>query len=1261
MGVSPEFVYAAEFARILKRRAKVGFVNGPTIAADTDASTVATSQPGRSPSGPGATPSLSDDTQTACPDPQSPHSPVDADRDLIGLTLSGGGLRSAAFNLGLIQALHQFGVLRFIDYLSMVSGGAYIGAAVCNSFKKNTEYNRDNFEFADRTGAQPPRVARLLENGNYLIRLDLLANKYALGFVLNLIPLVSLLIAIGAGLAFLWRLLDSDYLRDRLAGLGFEDDFAPALLPGVLAIGIWFIVALCAVARFPFAKWCRPLLATAVACLSIGGAILIGNGDISWHDAGGHTVSTTGHWILEPGLLILVGIGLLPFLRPSKLFRSGTTPQPHLLQSWIFYYASFAMLIGLPLAIVCYLGRENVSGYARARTPHLDRGDVIDPTLFSNWLFAPQRTVLLAAGTTFELNTAMLPTLDHRVGQQTNGPLEAMKRPAANTFKSALFAERARLRLLGPDSWEIQAPVDGPKAVCFPCDNDNRLEALVDDTLKAKMERMASYEALSRREHQKVVKPHWWEWRYLRFLDRWRNFIGYVFLDRQENAYNDFISGNEDVRNRMNALLWEFNARILPQRHLFEVTVLPDTAATEGGTPAPRPKEGISSIGEPSKLAIIPPRLQTLLSTRNDVGIEGMASADVVELNRLLLEGLLPGMIRSRDDIQRVTVIRRDQLHRALLFALGVSVFLICGFFTNPNRTSLHEYYRDRLSQAFLQEPVPDASTAPTSASLTDCTSDENGFAYPLIGASVCDYLPWQHASQLHPRFRRCVLTPTVCGSVDHPWGDHNSEFVPTSELAAGNELTLADAMAISGAAVTPTYFVHHIVNVLMSVLNLRTGKWLPNPACEHNASECQDEKHSDNPPHGAARRGVRRPRLIGTMLSELPWLKTRRFVLVTDGGHSDNLGLGALLDRQCRLIIVSDASHDPKMQCRDFAQIVREYRQRYGIEFFDLDKTTPFGGDVRFAFEQSRTNGKVDRYRFGVIRYPAPDATHSHDSLATPSWGFLIYIKPHLRGSEPVDVLSYHSVHPEFPNESTADQSYDEAQFEAYRELGYSTGRSLCRNVSPDQLWRATDFDVPKLWRSLSGSTGPGNDSDQTNTILPISQIEVLVDALRAGHEPARSDALHTLSELPAMAFLAGAVLLLRNARGTHVEVAQVATSILREIDQEALKRQLITVFLDHAALMADRIFAAQEVRALMIERDSLFDEKSLQSLCSEALHSTNAQIRARAVDLLGLHQGSSEIIKGALETIASHDRSERVKRVARALLSKHGGEPAK
>lgn len=51
----------------------------------------------------------------------------DAD-EYCGIAISGGGIRSASFALGVLQALFRHGLLKRFDYLSTVSGGGYIGS-----------------------------------------------------------------------------------------------------------------------------------------------------------------------------------------------------------------------------------------------------------------------------------------------------------------------------------------------------------------------------------------------------------------------------------------------------------------------------------------------------------------------------------------------------------------------------------------------------------------------------------------------------------------------------------------------------------------------------------------------------------------------------------------------------------------------------------------------------------------------------------------------------------------------------------------------------------------------------------------------------------------------------------------------------------------------------------------------------------------------------------------------------------------------------
>lgn len=58
---------------------------------------------------------------------QNRNAPLDS--PYIGLSLSGGGVRSASFALGVLQGLNEFDLLKKFDYLSTVSGGGYIGSS----------------------------------------------------------------------------------------------------------------------------------------------------------------------------------------------------------------------------------------------------------------------------------------------------------------------------------------------------------------------------------------------------------------------------------------------------------------------------------------------------------------------------------------------------------------------------------------------------------------------------------------------------------------------------------------------------------------------------------------------------------------------------------------------------------------------------------------------------------------------------------------------------------------------------------------------------------------------------------------------------------------------------------------------------------------------------------------------------------------------------------------------------------------------------
>lgn len=97
-----------------------------------------------------------------------------AQQGLIGLAFSGGGIRSATFNLGVLQALAQGHVLRFFDYVSSVSGGGYIGSWLMAWMHhqrigiRQIEERLARAPYSTVNAADPPELHFLRNYSNYL-------------------------------------------------------------------------------------------------------------------------------------------------------------------------------------------------------------------------------------------------------------------------------------------------------------------------------------------------------------------------------------------------------------------------------------------------------------------------------------------------------------------------------------------------------------------------------------------------------------------------------------------------------------------------------------------------------------------------------------------------------------------------------------------------------------------------------------------------------------------------------------------------------------------------------------------------------------------------------------------------------------------------------------------------------------------------------------------------------------------------------------
>ena len=98
------------------------------------------------------------------------------EHDLFGICFSGGGIRSATLNLGVLQGLAERRLLRLADYLSTVSGGGYIGSwfqALCKRYTTSGRRIVDVEKYLEHEtrNPQPPAndpITFLRKYSNYL-------------------------------------------------------------------------------------------------------------------------------------------------------------------------------------------------------------------------------------------------------------------------------------------------------------------------------------------------------------------------------------------------------------------------------------------------------------------------------------------------------------------------------------------------------------------------------------------------------------------------------------------------------------------------------------------------------------------------------------------------------------------------------------------------------------------------------------------------------------------------------------------------------------------------------------------------------------------------------------------------------------------------------------------------------------------------------------------------------------------------------------
>jgi Patatin-like phospholipase len=367
----------------------------------------------------------------------------------------------------------------------------------------------------------------------------------------------------------------------------------------------------------------------------------------------------------------------------------------------------------------------------------------------------------------------------------------------------------------------------------------------------------------------------------------------------------------------------------------------------------------------------------------------------------------------------------------------------LLGWRLDINQFSMHTFYRNRLTRCYLGASNPDRRPSPVTGfdehdsrglGIDQLTPDRYPGPIPIfccaLDMTTGEDLAWQERKAASFAF-----TPLYSGYAvswtDWKKGQEDvriNGFVPTKALYTGGP-NVATAVAASGAAISPNwgYHTNPATAFLLTMFDARLGLWIPNP----RRSEAAGQRPSDTPVPPPS------PRFSPIwLLSELfgSVNDTSKYVYLSDGGHFDNSGLYELVRRRCYRIVICDAEEDSTYVFEGIGAAIRKCRIDFGAEIkLDLSAISP----------NTKTQWSPAHVVKGCVRYPeTPPDKH----------GTVIYIKASLTGnplpeppvhgyvdlgSLPGDVQNYKRQHQHFPHDSTAQQWFTESQFESYRRLG--------------------------------------------------------------------------------------------------------------------------------------------------------------------------------------------------------------------------------
>jgi choline dehydrogenase-like flavoprotein len=303
-----------------------------------------------------------------------------------------------------------------------------------------------------------------------------------------------------------------------------------------------------------------------------------------------------------------------------------------------------------------------------------------------------------------------------------------------------------------------------------------------------------------------------------------------------------------------------------------------------------------------------------------------------------------------------------------------------------------------------------------------------------------------------------------VSASGEHPLVDASGQAAQRAEM-----LSLRTWIGISGAAVSPGSgaTTEPGTALLLGMGNLRLGQWWD--------SSITEASREGFPALSFLRRFLYLlPHIFRTQTMFLwewiarfhgPW---ERYWFISDGGFFENLATYELIRRRVPRIIVGDGTADPQYQFDELANLILKARLDFDADIVPFTAQElndhvfqPVAGappsplqDVLGTLDDMRPKLDGDGIIVTKSKKHAALFWVKYTGGKTPARrSVLLYIKATLTGDEDPALDHYATTHPDFPNESTGDQFFNEAQWENYRALGDHSATPLFKD--PAWFWK--------------------------------------------------------------------------------------------------------------------------------------------------------------------------------------------------------------